>query len=52
MSGYTADVVLRRGVVEESVRFLPKPFSPAALAHAVRQTLDSRPSREVPSASL
>ncbi|MGH7630048.1 MAG: ATP-binding protein [Gemmatimonadales bacterium] len=49
MSGYTADVVLRRGVVEESVRFLPKPFSPLALAHAVRRALDARPSREVPS---
>jgi signal transduction histidine kinase/ActR/RegA family two-component response regulator len=40
MSGYTGDVVLRRGVVEESVRFLPKPFSPAALAHAVRRALE------------
>ncbi len=51
MSGYTADVVLRRGVVEESVRFLPKPFSPLALAHAVRRALDTRPNREAPSAS-
>ena len=51
MSGYTSDVVLRRGVVEEAVRFLPKPFSPSALAHAVRRALDARPSREVPSAS-
>jgi CheY-like chemotaxis protein len=51
-SGYTADVVLRRGVVEEAVRFLSKPFSPAALAHAVRHALDARPSRELPSASL
>jgi signal transduction histidine kinase/ActR/RegA family two-component response regulator len=49
MSGYTADVVLRRGVVEESVRFLPKPFSPLALAHLVRRTLDARPSRGFPS---
>jgi hypothetical protein len=51
MSGYTSDVVLRRGVIEEAVRFLPKPFSPAALAHAVRSALDLRPSREVTSAS-
>ena len=50
MSGYTSDVVLRRGVVEESVRFLPKPFSPLALAHAVRRALDARPSRDVPAA--
>ncbi|HET8622601.1 MAG TPA: ATP-binding protein [Gemmatimonadales bacterium] len=48
MSGYTSDVVLRRGVVEESVRFLAKPFSPLALAHAVRRELDTRPSREWP----
>ncbi|HET8625706.1 MAG TPA: response regulator, partial [Gemmatimonadales bacterium] len=51
MSGYTSDVVLRRGVVEESVRFLAKPFSPLALAHAVRRELDTRPSRERPSRS-
>jgi two-component system cell cycle sensor histidine kinase/response regulator CckA len=51
MSGYTSDVVLRRGVVEEAVRFLPKPFSPSALAYAVRRSFDARPSREVPSAS-
>ena len=51
MSGYTSDVVLRRGVVEESVRFLAKPFSPLALAHAVRRELDTRPSRERPTRS-
>jgi CheY-like chemotaxis protein len=50
MSGYTSDVVLRRGVVEDSVGFLPKPFSPLALAHAVRRALDARPSRDVPAA--
>jgi CheY-like chemotaxis protein len=51
MSGYTSDIVLRRGVVEESVRFLPKPFSPSALAHVVRRTLDAGPGREAPSGS-
>ncbi len=51
MSGYTSDIVLRRGVVEESVLFLPKPFSPLALAHAVRRTLDAGPGREAPSGS-
>jgi signal transduction histidine kinase/ActR/RegA family two-component response regulator len=50
MSGYTADVILRRGVVAEAVRFLPKPFSPLALAHAVRRALDARPSRDLPAA--
>jgi signal transduction histidine kinase/ActR/RegA family two-component response regulator len=51
MSGYTGDVVLRRGVTEESVRFLSKPFSPTTLALAIRKTLDSRKSQEVPSGS-
>jgi two-component system cell cycle sensor histidine kinase/response regulator CckA len=51
MSGYTGDVVLRRGVVEESVRFLSKPFSPATLAHAVRKALESRGPHQVPSGS-
>ncbi len=40
MSGYTADVVLRQGIVQEEVAFLPKPFSPDALAVAVREALD------------
>ncbi|HUF34607.1 MAG TPA: response regulator [Gemmatimonadales bacterium] len=41
MSGYTADVVLRQGLVQEAVAFLPKPFTDTALAEAVRQVLDS-----------
>jgi signal transduction histidine kinase/ActR/RegA family two-component response regulator len=45
MSGYTADVVLRQGLVQESVAFLAKPFTETALAEAVRQTLDGRPAR-------
>jgi signal transduction histidine kinase/ActR/RegA family two-component response regulator len=51
MSGYTGAVVIRRGVTEESVRFLAKPFSPATLALAIRRALESRTSQEVPSAS-
>ena len=51
ISGYTGDVVLRRGVVEESVRFLPKPFSPAARAHAVRRALEMPGAQETPSAA-
>ncbi|HEX6107309.1 MAG TPA: response regulator, partial [Gemmatimonadales bacterium] len=42
MSGYTADVVLRQGLVQEAVSFLSKPFTESALAEAVRQTLDRR----------
>ncbi len=44
MSGYTADVVLRQGVIQEEVAFLPKPFSPVALAVAVRRALDGEAS--------
>ena len=44
MSGYTADVVLRQGVIQEEVAFLPKPFSPVALAVAVRRALDGETS--------
>ena len=42
MSGYTPDVVLRQGVVQESVAFISKPFTPHALADAVRHALDAR----------
>lgn len=41
MSGYTDDVILRHGVVEEGVSFISKPFGAADLIRKVRQTLDS-----------
>ena len=37
MSGYTADEVLRRGIQEEEVNFLNKPFSNAALSDRVAE---------------
>jgi PAS domain S-box-containing protein len=40
VSGYTDDAVLRRGLLEERIAFLSKPFSPDALARAVREVLD------------
>jgi CheY-like chemotaxis protein len=41
MSGYTPDVVLRQGVVQESAAFISKPFTPQALAEAIRHALDA-----------
>lgn len=40
MSGYTADVIARGGVLAEGVDFLQKPFSPPELAAKVREVLD------------
>ncbi|MFA5802539.1 MAG: PAS domain S-box protein [Thermoleophilia bacterium] len=39
MSGYTADVISNRGVIEEGDEFLQKPFSISALAEKVRDVL-------------
>ena len=39
MSGYTADVIAQRGVLDRSVAFLHKPFSPMELAAKVRSVL-------------
>jgi hypothetical protein len=36
MSGYTADVIARQGVIDEGVAFLPKPFTRESLATKVR----------------
>jgi DNA-binding response OmpR family regulator len=39
MSGYPEDVISRRGVLEQNVAYLPKPFSPESLAVKVREVL-------------
>ncbi|MCF8087682.1 MAG: response regulator [Desulfotignum sp.] len=39
MSGYTADVIARQGILEDHVQFIQKPFSRAELAVKIRQTL-------------
>jgi PAS domain S-box-containing protein len=39
MSGYTGNVIERHGVLEDSARFIQKPFSPAELAARVRTVL-------------
>jgi len=40
MSGYTADVIAHRGVLDEGVQFIQKPFSMQKLAGKVREALD------------
>ena len=41
-SGYPAETIVARGVVEPGAAFLEKPFTPGALAAKVRQVLDSK----------
>ncbi len=42
VSGYTDDVVVRHGVVQQDIAFLQKPFSLWALARRVRDVLDGK----------
>ncbi len=41
MSGYTANVIAHRGILDEGVNFMQKPFSIAILGDQVRRALDS-----------
>jgi PAS domain S-box-containing protein len=40
-SGYTDDVIVRRGLMERGAAFLEKPFTPNMLARKIREVLDS-----------
>jgi CheY-like chemotaxis protein len=40
MSGYTADAMLRHGILDGAENFLHKPFTPVSLANKVREILD------------
>jgi signal transduction histidine kinase/ActR/RegA family two-component response regulator len=40
-SGYTGNVIAQCGVLDPGVNYLVKPFSPAALAAAIRRVLDA-----------
>jgi len=42
MSGYTANVIAHRGVLDEDVNFIPKPFSMKDLAVKVRDAMQKR----------
>jgi DNA-binding NtrC family response regulator len=41
MSGYTADVLAPRGILDPAVHFIQKPFTMPDLAVAIRHALDS-----------
>ena len=40
MSGYTADVIAHRGMLDDGVQFLQKPFSMGEMAAKVRAALE------------
>ncbi len=42
MSGYSSEVITHRGILEENVNFLQKPFSIEALSTKVREILDQQ----------
>ncbi len=42
MSGYTDDLVGRKGLLAQEINFLQKPFSTRTLAHKVRSVLDTQ----------
>ncbi|HWA75453.1 MAG TPA: response regulator [Polyangiaceae bacterium] len=41
MSGYTDQAIVHRGILDEGIAFLQKPFVPDALARRVREVLDA-----------
>jgi two-component system cell cycle sensor histidine kinase/response regulator CckA len=45
-SGYTDDAITHHGVLETGLEFLPKPYTPATLAHKVRELLDNESARQ------
>lgn len=41
MSGYTTNVIAHRGILDEKLHFIQKPFSRADLAKKIRYVLDN-----------
>jgi two-component system, cell cycle sensor histidine kinase and response regulator CckA len=46
MSGYTDETVVQRGIVEQNVDFIEKPFTPATLLRRIRAVLNATLSRD------
>ena len=42
MSGYTSDVIVRHGILEEGMRYIQKPFSIKDLAVKVRKVIENQ----------
>lgn len=42
MSGYTANIIHKKGVLEEGLNFIPKPLSPDRLLRKVREVLSQK----------
>lgn len=45
MSGYTANIIHKKGVLEEGLNFIPKPLSPDRLLRKVREVLSQKEAR-------
>lgn len=45
MSGYTADIIHKKGIIEEGIELLLKPISPNDLLRKVREVLDKKSDR-------
>ena len=43
MSGYTEDAIVQRGIIERSLAFIQKPFTPTGLLQKIREVLTADP---------